>query len=605
MQRERTSPVFYGRLVVVGAFYAMGLAVLLIRLWVVQVRDGPQHTQAIARQSIRLIRVNPVRGRMFSTDGEVLVDNAPSYALIFHISEMRHPGARSKTVAYIWRQACKAAGVIGRPIPFPKTRIQRRLEMYPALPLVVLTDLTVRELARLEELWPPIPGMEIVCGLRRRYPWPGLAPHVLGFAGRRMPQRDSPFGRYGYVTLDLRGRSGLELEYDRELAGSAGTRIVRVDTLGYVHRVIGKPVEPTDGNDLLLTLDRRAQESAQRALVSIHGALVALDVRSGAVLAMASSPGYDLGSLDARTYAALAENVEARPLLNRAVAAGYLPGSIVKPLIGLAALNAGAVRPDETINCTGKIRIGDHPIHCWLHTGHGPLTLVEALEHSCNVYFIEAGLRTGLERLQPVLAAAGIGQDPRLDLPHSPAATRGRFPHRPARAKHSAHGWSAIDTAYISIGQGPINLSPLQAAMYTAAIANGGLLYRPHLLRQIRAPDGRVLRNIAPEVLHRFPGPPEHLALIREGMWRVVNGEHATASRARTDVISLAGKTGTAEVQRKDGQTKNTWFVCFGPWESPRYAVAVLVENGVSGGKSAAPLARRFLEGWLRARPRP
>ncbi|NOY79495.1 MAG: hypothetical protein GXP31_00680, partial [Kiritimatiellaeota bacterium] len=424
MHIKRTSPVFYSRLLLLAAFFAVGLGVLVIRLWTVQVKEGPRHTRAIARQSIRLIRLNPVRGRIFSRGGDILVDNTPSYALIFHVSEMRRGGSRTATVRFIWDQVRKAAALIGRPVPISKARIKKRLETYPALPMVVFTGLNARELAQLEELWPPIPGMEIVCGLRRRYPWPGLAPHVLGFTGRRRPDPSGPFGRYGYVTLDLRGRSGLELQYDRELAGSAGTRMVRVDTLGYVHGIIGKPVEPTDGNDLILTLDRHAQESAQQVLVGVRGALVALDVRSGAVLAMASSPGYDLAALDAASYAALARDETARPLLNRAVAAGYLPGSIVKPLIGLAALNAGAVTPDETIDCTGAIRLGDRPIHCWLRSGHGPLSLAAALEHSCNVYFIEAGLRTGLERLQPVLAAAGIGEDPRLDLPHSAAETR-------------------------------------------------------------------------------------------------------------------------------------------------------------------------------------
>jgi len=591
------------RLAAAACLFVTGLLVLVVRLWYVQIREGPNHAREIARQSIRRIRIAPVRGRIRASDGVLLVDNRPRFAAVLHVSEMRRPGLRERTVAYIKQEVDALARVLGRPSPVDERRIKRQLRVYPALPLEIFGDLNARELAVLSELRPRPPGLDIVCDVRRRYPHPGLASHILGFTGKRPPIPEGVLGRYRYTRPDLTGRSGLEKMYDHELAGRPGVRIVRVDTMGFVHEVLGEPVRARDGNDLILTLDTAAQSAAERVISGIHGAIVVLDVHSGAVLAMASSPAFDPAQLDATTYRALAADTRNRPLVNRALAAGYLPGSIVKPLVGLAALNAGVATPDEFVDCPGYYELGKKKIMCWDRYGHGPLDLLHAIEQSCNTYFLTMGLRAGLEALQSVYLAAGIGQDPEIDLPHSAAGAAGAFPDPGLLLRRTGRRWQTADTAYICIGQGPISVSPLQAAMFTAAIANGGLLYRPFLVKQIVSPEGVPLRTTAPRVLHRLPATPGRLDLIRRGMWLVVNGEHATAKTARTPVITLAGKTGTAEVIRDGRKTKDTWFVCFAPYESPRYAVALVVEDGVSGGHTAAPLVRRFFEEWLTARP--
>ncbi len=603
MDTQDKTPAPLARILILATIFAAGLAVLLVRLWVVQVRQGPEHNRAIADQSLRLLRINPVRGRIRAAGGQILVDNRPCYNLVFHVSEMRRPGLRHHTVDYIYDRARFLAQRLGRHLSLTKAGIEDHLKKYPGMPLLVFQDLASPELVLASELWPPIRGMEIVCDFRRRYPYPGLASHILGFTGRRRPPLKGLFGRYRYSPRLLVGRSGLEKFYDKELTGSPGTRVVLIDSLGYVHRSLSVPAPPVNGDDLELTLDLRAQRSAQRALTGVRGALVAVDIHRGAVLAMASSPSFDLASLSAAMYAHLRRDTARKPLLNRALAAGYQPGSIVKPLVALASLNAGAVTAKDIIVCPGWYELGKHRIYCWDRYGHGPLDLVEAIEQSCNVFFITIGLRTGLEHLEPVFRAAGIGQDPEIDLPHSPKNAAGTLPDRQLLFQRAKRRWSVADTAYVAIGQGPISLSPLQAALYTAAIANGGLYYRPYLVQKVLAPDGRVLRNTVPRVLHRLPGKPEHFALVRKGMWMVVNGPKATADRARTPVISLAGKTGTAEVGNGRHKKKNCWFVCFGPWEDPEYAVAVLVEDGRSGGHTAAPVARRFFEGWLTAAP--
>jgi penicillin-binding protein 2 len=286
------------------------------------------------------------------------------------------------------------------------------------------------------------------------------------------------------------------------------------------------------------------------------------------------------------------------PLLNRAISVPYTPGSIVKPLVALAALKAGVIDAATIWNCDGKYVIGNRAIHCWNRYGHGPVNVVEAIKFSCNPFFIDAGLKTGVDRLQPMFSAAGLGASPGLDLPDCAA---GYIPSRAFARQHWGRKWIAIDTAYVSIGQGALAISPLQAALFVAAIGNGGKVFRPYLVQSVCSAGGRVLRNTAPVVAHRLRVRPEHLALIQQGMRVAGNARHGTAKHAANPAISLAGKTGTAEVGFGTGRYKNTWIICYGPVDNPRYALACIVEHGKRGGRTAAPLAGQFFRRWLMA----
>jgi len=588
------------RLLVFAAVMLTLLLLLISRLWVVQVHQGVQHVQAVAQQSVRRIRVEPVRGRMFDRSGNLLVDNQARFNVVFMVSEMRQPGARRKTVNHIIETAAHLAQLLDRDVALARERVERHISVYPALAMLVFEDLSTVELARLEELLPPIVGVEVVTEITRRYPHPGLAAHVLGFAGRRPPSDTFMLRQYSYVRPELEGRAGLEQQYNTALAGRGGSRLVRVNPLGFVHEQIGSGKDPHDGNDLVLTLDLKAQRAAEQVLAGYSGALVAVDVRNGAILAMASTPSYDLATLTSQRYSELARNTMTRPLINRALSAGYLPGSILKPLIAIASLENGDGDADEHIYCSGRYRFGSGGIRCWRRVGHGPLDLLGAIEQSCNIYFIELGQRTGLDQIRPFLLSSGLGQAPRIDLA---GAGAGLCPSRQWALQHYQRNWIAIDSGYLSIGQGSVNLSPLQAAMFTAAIANGGSVYRPYLVQQIRSPQAMVVQNTPPQIDYRIPASAATFAVIREGMRLVVNGDRATAAVARLQSISLAGKTGTAEVGAGDNRHKNAWFIAFGPVEDPQYAVACVIEHGDSGGQTAAPLVARFFETWLRPEP--
>ena len=584
------------RLLILGGVFAAFLAFLVGRLWHVQVRHGREHVSAIQRQSIRRIRIAPVRGRILASDGTLLIDNEPVYDVVFHVSEMRQPGRRSKTVDYIQAQSQKLAATLGRDSPLSTAKIDEHLRYYPAMPLIVFTRLDDTELAQTVEALPPVPGLEVVPRIVRHYPFPAVATHVLGFTGRTQPTDRFELRKYSYLPRELRGRNGLELHYDEELTGRGGAKLVRVNTLGYVHEQVSTPILPRNGKDLILTLDTAAQRAADSVMGEHLGALVVLNARTGAVLAMASSPTFDLNELTSKRYAELRADTRRTPLRNRAVCAWYAPGSIIKPLIAIAALEAGAIGPYEVIECEGAYRIGNRPIRCWRRSGHGPVDLTHALTVSCNPYFIHAGMTAGLRSIQPVLAAAGIGERPGIDLP---SAGGGLLPSRAYAKTKWNRNWIAIDTAYLSIGQGAINLSPLQAAMFVSAIANGGTVFTPYLVQSIRSPDGFICRNAAPVVQHTLPVSKYNLELIRTGMWEAVNGADGTAKEARNNLVELSGKTGTAEVIEGQNRHKDTWFIGYGPADNPRYAIAVLVEHGDSGGHTAAPLAREFFTAWL------
>jgi penicillin-binding protein 2 len=501
---------------------------------------------------------------------------------------------------HIIQRSLDFARLLDRQAPLNTALVERHLHVAPAMPMVVFSDLSTEEVAKIMELSPPIPGVSIEARAVRRYLRPAFASQVLGWVGHHRPEKPEDMEQYqsAYIGYEMRGRGGLEAQYDDVLAGEGGHKLVRVDPLGYVYEEIGVSREPVDGRDLLLTLEPRAQEAANRALAGKRGAFVVVDVNSGAVIAMASSPTFLLSEVAPNTYVELTER-EGIPMLNRAADGRYTPGSIVKPLIALAALECGAITPATTHVCTGMYRRYHLNIRCASRWGHGELDLVNAIKLSCNPYFMDAGIESGLDNIQPILAAAGFGRRPGIDLP---SADGGLFPTREyaLRTRGPTQPWGVADTALISIGQGLSVITPLQAALYTAALANGGLVYRPFLVRSVLNPDGNVWRNTVPVVEQRLPVTPGHLAVVRQGMHEVVNGEQGSGARAKTDVIDLAGKTGSAEVKHRDKpKTKNTWFIAFGPFDDPKYACAIVIEDGDSGGRTCAPRVSEFFTEWL------
>jgi len=596
------------RLMIICSGIVLFYLILEARLWQEQILKNKSYNDAVADQSIRRIRKPAPRGRIFTSDNKLLADNYPLFNVIFHLREMRQPGRTKRTIEYMIAAADKVGRVINRKHKITKEKIETHINYTPALPMTIFKNLSTIELAKLSEMPVPINGMEITTIPQRRYKYKNTACHLLGFIRKDDPQKANDREDYFYYIPDERGKKGLEKVYDssipesiikrRGLRGSPGSSLVTVDYRGFVYAVENS-IPTIPGHDIVLTLNLKAQQIAEKLMEPYEGAFVLLNADNGALLSMVSTPGFDISRfnprLSSKYWNELRSNPK-KPLLNRALTGEYEPGSIIKPLITLSLLENGLSKND-LINCPGASYFGKKAkIRCAKRSGHGPIDVVTALKHSCNVFFIEQGRVLGLEKLAETLSIFGIGKKTGFPLQES----SGLLPSRHSLYVMSGRKWNVFDTALISIGQGHIQVTPIQAALFTAAIANGGTLWRPYLLKKMLDPNGNTIYITRPFANAEINIKKEHLDVVKKGMYEVVQGRNGSGKKAKTPLITLYGKTGTAQKGKKPNIRKNTWFIGFGTHNKKTYAFAIFVENGQSGGRTCAPIAKKFFESWLK-----
>jgi len=596
----------YLRIMLIMLLLLGGYLFLLGALWLVQIQQGEEHRQRISKQCVRRIRIPAVRGRIISADNKVIADNQPVYEAVLHLEEMRQPGNRARTIAFIMDALNRIAVTVGRQNVTTLEMLTRHMTTRPGLPFVVYDDLTTAELAKLAELPVPPPGMEIIVVPQRYYPEGDIYAHVLGYTGPEDRKTADDRDQFFYYLPDSIGKSGLEAAYDkisdtpvpiRGLRGEPGGSMVLVDHRGYVFEVLD--TEPAaHGNDLVTTLDSRAQKIAHDLMSGHVGAMILMDADTGAVLAMVSSPFYNPNSLSGGITADNWRRLVAdshKPLLNRVTQGAYTPGSIMKPLVALALLeNHADISP---VTCVGGTWIGRARLRCtgWKKGGHGTVDLVRALTVSCNDYFVQRGMGLGMEPIRAMMDNAGLGNKTGFCLPER----SGMLPDRDLYYKLYHAQWSLFDTAQLSIGQGMILVTPLQVVTYISALANGGTLWQPYLLKEIRDFNGNVLYVNRPHLNRQMKLAPENLDMVRRGMREVVAADDGSGRKGACSKIDLYGKTGTGEVGPKNNRYNNTWFVGFGEANGHRYAITVFVDHGASGGSTCAPLAAEFFERWL------
>jgi penicillin-binding protein 2 len=598
------------RIFIIAAVILLLYIVLLTRLVSIQLQDTNEYKESIATQSIRRIRIPAIRGRVFSSDGKILADNKVSYNVVFHLAEMRKAGRRHRSVDYIYSWAQKLAKALHRKLELTKKDIIRHMNMRPAMPITVFTDLNKRALAICTEYSPPILGMEIVALPQRFYPFHEVGCHFLGYTGKDDPGQASDRKDFNYYVPDVKGRNGIEKMIDkridlgvgyRGLRGKAGSKLLRVNVKGYVHDDLGVTIPPRNGNNVVLTIDWKAQEAAAKVLEGKTGSLILLDADTGAVLAMASSPGFDpnefTGGISSSKWKKLLYDPK-RPLFDRTLMGTYMPGSIIKPIVSLAALKAG-INPYDSVYCDGLAKIGNSGIHCWIwrYGGHGYETMEDAIRDSCNVYFVETGLKLGLEKIAAMYKAAGLGKDTGIGLPER----SGILPSVAQKKRVFGTPWRSFDTGLISIGQGILTVTPIQAVVYTAAIANGGTMWKPYIIKSITNYNNKLLYQSFPHKNGVLPVTQKDLNVVKSGMYKSVNdrANGGGSWRAKNKFITLSGKTGTAQVGTPPNRYKNTWFICFGTYHGRTYAMIISVEHGVAGGLTNAPMAKDFFELWL------
>lgn len=588
----------------------MGLLCIIIifRLYQEQILSSAERQQKITTQSVKRIRLPGRRGNIHTSDGVLLAGNTGTLQILFFPEQMRKR-RRKETIAHMLASAETLAQAVGRKNILTRRKISRHLYLQPAMPLLVMDDLTPLEAARAMERANSIEGVELVGADVRSYPEGTFAAQLIGYTGSAPAASSADRKEFNLYVPDVVGKQGAEKAFDypgdnqetiKGLLGEPGYALVRVNNVGNaVNRHIGR-YEPRHGNNVFLTLDYRAQKLAQKLLGFRRGAFVVLDASNGAIIAAASSPTFDLKRftpvIPEDYYAELLRD-PGRPLLNRTTLGLYTPGSIMKVLTALAMLNKGH-DPATRINCPGYALIGNAKLRCASRYGHGDLDLANAIKHSCNTYMIKGTAQLSVEEIAAVMKAAGLGSPTGIETEER----GGLLPSREAKARRykGYHArWTAFDTALISIGQGMIMVTPLQAANVAAAFANGGIWYKPHLLDRITDRLGRQLMKHTPQAGGRLPGTPAAIATVQKAMFKVVNDSDGSGRRAQRPGLEIYGKTGSAESGPKDKRIATTWFIAYVKYKNKTYASALVYEEGRSGGSDCAPLVGEFFERFL------
>jgi penicillin-binding protein 2 len=581
---------------VVGIF-----ALVLMRLFFLQVLQGQRYRELSEGNRIRVEVLTAPRGEVRDRKGRLLADCVPSFTVTldpFDKAYTRNPAHIDSTLAAL-------GPILGVDPAFLKEKIQRERKV-SFLPIRLKRNVDIKSVAFVSEHRDQLPGVEVESEPLRRYPLGLMASHLLGYVGE-ISDKELLDPQYGdYLSGDLIGRMGIERRYEKILRGQDGKRFLEVNALGRKAELLGDkhPIVPRRGVDLELTIDLDVQRAAEEAFApGARGAVVALDPRNGEVLALASKPNYDPNEFSTGITQERWNELSGGgnyPLFNRAIQAAYPPGSTLKPFTSLAGLECGAIVPGTVFaqSCTGEFRFGTRLFGCWNHDGHGLLSMHDAIVRSCDVYFYQLGLRIGLERLADFMSKLKLSEKTGIDLPQE---RRGLFPDLAWYDRRFGTGrWSRGITLNLAIGQGEVSLTPVKLAQIAAFVGNGGVLWRPHLVRSV-ALGGPPASAQADDSLRQVVAvSPYNLNAVKSAMASVVSDPNGTGGQARLDSIAVAGKTGTA--QNPHGKD-HALFICFAPAEAPRIAVAVLVENAGHGSSAAAPIARKVLEAFFHPAP--
>jgi penicillin-binding protein 2 len=556
---------------------------LLGQLWYLQVLEGGKLQEMSERNRIRIRPVAAPRGILFDRNGLALVDNRPAFTLSLIPREMDD---RDTVLARL--------SVL---LKIPMRELEEALERVPPdsfRPVRVRRGLTLDEVTKVEERKLELPGVVVEVEPQRVYPTSTFAAHLLGYV-REVNDDQMKQGRYRRG--DMIGQSGLERLLDEYLRGRDGGERIEVDALGRPVQVMRRE-EPDPGAQVITTVDRRLQEAAERAMSGRSGAVIVMDPRNGDVLAMTSSPAFELdrltGSLDRDEWLKVLRD-PLTPLMNRALQSQYAPGSVFKVIVAAAGLQEGTLTPMDRTYCNGEFHLGQWTFKDWKEGGHGHVDTRSALIHSCNIFFYQAGLKVGPAAMARYAEAFGLGSTSGIDLG---GEKPGLVPFVDGRRRGDGRKWQAGDTVNMSIGQGQVLVTPMQVARMMSAVANGGVLWRPRLVQRVERVDGSLAYSSSSKMTGRVDLSPIVWAFLRQALSGVVN-EGGTGGAARIPGVEVAGKTGTAQSVNKSDSAKgqdHAWFASFAPAQDPEVVVVVLVERGGKGGQVAAPIARQIYQ---------
>lgn len=594
------------RLLVGISFVLVLLAILLLRFFYLQGLCHSYYQTLAESNRISVVPIIPNRGLILDRNGVELARNYSGYTLEINQNKV-------KDLEAVINELSAVVDIT----PRDRKRFKKLLtESHNFETLLIRTKLTDEEIARFAAQQYRFPGVEINARLFRDYPLSDKASHLIGYIGRinetDLDQLEADDLTANYRGSDYMGKTGLEQSYESELHGTTGIEQVEVDSAGRAVRVLSR-IPPVSGNTLVLSIDAKLQEIAEQAFGDYRGALVAIDPTNGEVLAFVSKPGYDpslfIDGIDPQNWDELNSSPD-HPLNNRALRGQYPSGSTIKPFMALAGLNYNIRSPTKTISDPGYFTLSgsSHRYRDWKKDGHGTVDLFKSIVVSCDTYYYGLAVELGIDNIFNFLSRFGFGKKTGIDLE---GETSGLLPSQEWKTKRYSQKWFTGDTVSVGIGQGYSLVTPMQLAYATATLANNGVAFTPHLVKEIRSSQAKGNRLIGNQPLANLQLNPEHMDLVKRAMAAVTQPGGTAVAASAGAPYHIAGKTGTAQVVgMKQGEKydaskisernrDHAWFIAFAPAEQPKIALVVLAENGGHGGGTAAPIARKVFDYYL------
>ncbi len=594
------------RLFIGICFALLLLGILLARFIYLQAIRHDYYQTLAEKNRISVMPIVPNRGLILDRNGVVLAHNFSGYTLEITPSKVKNLQATIDDLATLVDIQ-----------PRDRKRFKKlQAESHDFETLMIRSRLSDEEVARFAAQQYRFPGVEIKARLFREYPFSEKTAHLLGYIGRinqtDVDRLDENESLANYRGTDYIGKTGLEQYYEDELHGTTGIEQVEVDSAGRAVRVLSR-TPPISGNTLILSIDAKLQDIAEQAFGEYRGALVAIDPANGEVLAFVSRPGYDpslfVDGIDADSWKELNESPD-HPLNNRALRGQYPSGSTIKPFMALAGLFYNTRSPSQTISDPGFYTLSgsSHHYRDWKKEGHGTVDMFKSIVVSCDTYYYGLAVEMGIDNIYNFLSGFGFGKKTGIDLE---GEASGLLPSQEWKMKRFKQKWYTGDTVSVGIGQGYSLVTPLQLAAATATLANDGIGYRPHLVREVKNSVTNEIHKVENKPAFDIKLDPAHLDLVKRAMAAVTQPGGTAVAASAGALYTIAGKTGTAQVVgMKQGEKydaskisernrDHAWFISFAPADKPRIAVVVLAENGGHGGGTAAPIARKVMDYYL------
>jgi len=589
---------FKGRYQFFRVFVLVAFLLIIVFLWYLQVIRGNELRRLSENNRIRIREQPADRGILKDRKGRILAHNRPSFEVYLIPEDVKaNP---------------EVLGKVGEMLSLSQDEINEKmksLKRRPAFkPIKMKSDIDWSGLALLESNRVHFPGLVLDVRPRRSYHYGDLASHLIGYLGE-VDENELKQPKYGaYRMGSMVGKYGVESQWETELKGIDGGSQIEVDALGREIKSL-RSVESFPGNNVYLTIDFDLQKVAEEAYENKNGALIAMDPKTGRILAMVSKPSFD-PSIFARNitleeWKGLMDH-PLHPLQNKGIQGQYPAGSVFKIVTAIAGLETGAITPDTQIVCTGAFPYGNRNFRCWKEKGHGTVNLHRAIVESCDIYFYQVGLKVGVDAIAHYAGELGLGKKTGISLPHEKS---GIVPSTSWKKKRFGVSWYTGETLSFAVGQGYLNTTPLQLLILISAVANGGTLYLPQVVEKVENIYGVKLKEYPPVEVGKVDISQKTLRLIQEALVGAVNEPQGTGGGCALKQVKVAGKTGTAQVIRMAADFKkgdmnrmplkfrdHAWFVTYAPAEDPQIALAVLVEHGGYGGAAAAPIAKKVIE---------